>query len=335
MIKKRTIVLFAIIPSILGYAFAYNYQQGNTLSSTQVTYITNTIPVSDEIVLASQGDIFTLGTGTISHVTQKKKLSEPQVYGTLFLAVNNNKNYSSIVEVNQSGAIVKDLQSGNSDTIDTMTWYTDPAVSTLNKSVAFVSDRDRIKTNIPDNALFEQNLLTGNVSLIASPDPYSGGITHPIWHPSEPNIILYDYYQYDAQTLIPYSAIVEYDTQNHKTTSLTTENQNAYQASFSPDGKKIMFLSRSSDLSNVTLLIADFINDSISNVHSLGTGIFAYPMFSFTQNQIYFLEANGNSPYSLYHATVQNNTLKNMTPITIGSGISANSSYSVINVKNK
>lgn len=326
--KKRTILLFSIIPFIIGFLLAH-FQAKQSVNQTSSFSLSNIMP-SDTIVLSSKGNIYKLTQSNTSQITHDQNLIEPVVAGNLIIAVEKTTNYSSLFAYDTEGNKIDTLFSGKSENIDTMSWVTDPAVSPDQTSLAYVSDRDRLQTNIPDNALYLYNLSDKKLTNIAKPDPYSGGITHPTYDPINGNIILYDYYQYDPQTLIPYSTIEEYAQDTGVTTTLTFEDKNAYQQSFSPDGKQLLFVGRNGDTSTVTLYLADVTEKGLTNIHSLATGDFAYPTFSYTKNHIYFLQSEENNGYNLVTATTQNNKLTHILQITNGFQLLGNSSYTVI-----
>lgn len=329
--KKRIIILFTLIPFVLGYLTAYF--QGKPVHQA-LSFVTNNILSTDTIILSSNGDIYKLNQNTTTQLTQNQNLIEPVLAGNDIIAIEKTTNYSSLVMYDQTGKKLKTLFNGNSGNIDTMSWITDPSVSLSQHMLAYVSDKDKNQTQMPDNALYVMNLINGKSTNIANPASYSGGLAHPVFDPSDENIILYDYYQYDAQTLTPYSTIEEYNKQTGVITTLTFENKNAYQEAFSPDGRQILFLGRNNSLNTVTMYIANFASDKLSNIHALVVGDFAYPSFSYTNNHIYYLQAEGNKGYNLLTATVQNNKLMNAIPIVNGFQLLGNSSYMVVNNKN-
>ena len=328
--KKRTILLFSILPFLIGFCIAY--VQGKPIS-TAASFNTNTIQSTDSIILSSSGDVYTLTQNGVSQVTHNQKFIEPVFVGKNIIAVDKTTNYASLNLFDQQGNKIKTLFNGSSNSIDTMSWITDPAVNPAQDRIAYVSDKDRAQTNAPDNALYILNLSSGKSTNIAKPDPYSGGLAHPLFDPVDGNIVLYDYYQYDPQTLTPYSTIEQYDNSFSVITTLTYENKNAYQAAFSQDGKQLLFLGRNDNFNTVTLYIADFDSTTgLSNIHALALGDFAYPEFSMTKGHIYFLQAQGNTGYNLMTATIKNSKLTNIQTVISGSSLLGNSSYEVTKV---
>ncbi len=329
--KKRTILLFSILPFIIGFSLAYF--QGKPISHTTL-FNTNTVQSTDSIILSSNGDIYTLNHNGSTQMTHNQNLIEPALVGSNIVAIEKTTNYASLLMFNQQGDKIKTLFNGNSNNIDTMSWVTDPAVNPAQDRIAYVSDKDKVLTSVPDNALYILNTSTGKSTNIAKPDPYSGGLTHPIFDPVDGSIVLYDYYQYDPQTLTPYSTIEQYDNRTGLITALTYENKNAYQAALSPDGKQLLFLGRNDGSNTVTLYLADFdSNNGLSNIHALATGDLAYPEFSNTKGYIYFLEAQGSEGYDLMIATIQKNKLTTMRVVVSGNTLLGNSSYEVTKIK--
>jgi len=325
--KKRTIIICAILPFLAGFIISSGH--GRSISQETMFHINNILP-TDKILLSNNGDIYQLTSGNNKQITHNQNLIEPVSVKDNIAAIEKKTNYSSMILYNQSGDKVKTFFNGNSASIDAMSWATDPAVAPGGDRIAYVSDKDKDQTQVPDNALYLLNLSDGKSANIANPAGFSGGIAHPVFNPANSNILLYDYYQYDPETYLPYSSIEEYNKETGVITTLTFENKNAYQETFSPDGKQLIFLGRNNDANTATLYLADFASNSLSNMRALATGDLAYPTFSNTQNHIYYLKANVNSGYDLYTSTIEKNKLTNMLNITTGSQLSGNSSYSVV-----
>ena len=314
------------MPFILGLYVAHI----RSLPLPQVTMFSaeNVLP-TDVITLSNKGDIYKLTTNNTQQITHGQNLIEPVMVGNNFIAIVKKMNYASLNMYDALGNRVKTLFNGNSGNIDTMSWITDPAINEVNNKVAYVSDKDKQQTQVPDNALYVMDISDGKSTNIVKPDPYSGGIAHPVWNPANTNVLFYDYYQYDPQTLLPYATIEEYDKQTGLTTTFTFERQNAYQESISMDGGKMLFLGRNSNLNTVTLYIADITTSGLSHIHALLTGDIAYPTFSNTKDHIYYLNADANKGYNLVTATIQQNKLVHFLPIANGAQLAGNSSFSV------
>ena len=328
MIKKRTLILVAIIFILTGYFTAKNHNQ-NTSRMNQIQFYNSNIEPTDRITLVSSKNIYTLTSKKISQITNNTNLMEPISIGNNFAAIDKQTNYSSLVEYDSSGNRIKTLFDGNADKIDNMLWISDPAVNANGDKIAYVSDQNRISTGIPDNALFILNLLTNKTSTIALPDHYSGGIAHPVWDMANPNVLLYDYYQYTPITLEPYSTIMEYDRRTAYSFPLTTSKQNVFQSALSPDGKDILFLLRNGNGLDVSMYVGNFTSNGIRNEVKLTSGDFAYPVFSNTLGYIYYLSAQGNEEYNLFKAKIVKNKLTDITPITTNANLQGNSSYEI------
>ena len=326
--KKRVLLLFSIVPFTLGFLVAY--VQGKPTSHS-TSFAPNAIQPTDKITLINNGDIYALTQNGVEQITHGQHLLEPALVGSNYVSVEKTTNYSSMVLFDNQGNKIKTLFDGNSDKIDTMSWVTDPAINPAQNRIAYVSDKDKVDTNVPDNALYVLNVSTGKSTNIATPDPYSGGLADPVFDPVDGNIVLYDYYQYDPKTLTPYSTIEQYDNSSGLITTLTYENKNAYQQAISSDGKQLMFLGRNDGSNTVTLYIADFdASAGLSNIHALFTGDLAYPKFSNVKGVIYFMQAQGNNEYNLMTATVQKSKLNNIHSVISGNTLLGNSSYQVV-----
>ncbi len=328
MIKKRTFILVAIVFLLLGYFTASQHTQKKAQSSP-IQFYNSQLEPTDNIILTSSGNIYSLSAKNASQITKNTNLIEPITIGNNFAGVYKQTNYSSLIEYDSSGKEIKTLFDGNAQKIDNMLWITDPAIDPTQTQIAFVSDQNRLITGLPDNALFLLNLSSGKTSTIALPDHYSGGIAHPVWDMADPTVLLYDYYQYTPNTLEPYSTIMEYDTNTNNSFPLTSSSQNVFQSSLSPDGKHIMYLQRNSNGLDVSLYLADFSNNGITNPVKLASGDYAYPEFSYTLGYIYYLSADANDGYNLFKSKVVKNKLTDVTPLTTGSNLQGNSSYEI------
>ena len=326
--KKRVIVLFSVAPFLLGFAFAYFHH--HSLIKANTTFSTHVIEKTDKVVISSQGDIYTLTQSGSTQITQGQQVIEPIAFGNTFLAVNKMTNYSSLLQFNQNNPQTKVLFDGNSSKIDSMSWFIDPAYSPSGNLLAFVSDKDKVLTNIPDNALFVHNTQNEKTTMLVKPYPYSGGIANPVWDPTNTHILLYTYYEYDPKTLSPYSVIQEYNFTTGETTDLTVENENALQAAFSPDGTHLLFLGRNADGYTMNMYLADFSGGQLNNTQKIASGDFAYPRFSFTNGYIYFLQAQGDVGYNLMTAQVKQNKLTHIQAVTSGDELLGSSSFDVV-----
>lgn len=325
-------IIFALIPLIGGYFFA---SATHTTKKPQKVvpsmFHTKAVLPADRVTFVAGGTIVSLThTGETTIQTNHLTLIEASPLGENYIGIDKQTNYASLDEFSPKGILLRTLQNGNTGkVIDNMDWYTDPAISPDQKEIAFVSDRDKQRTNVPDNALFVENLATNTVKKLAKPLPHSGGIADPVWDPANPHIITYDYYEYD-QHFNPYSVIDEYNTKTQQTTQLTTSKQNAYQGAFSPNGKQFIFLERNNNITPI-MYIADVTANGLTHIQRIATGDFAYPKFSLTKNHIYYLEAQENNGYDLYTATITNGNLTNTTAISTGEQLLANSGFVVSN----
>src|SRR5579872_6745660 len=200
MIKKRTLFLFAIAPLILGFMLA-NFQAKPKTQNVPLSFATGNILPNDQITLSVSGNIYKLNNSGSKQEILGQNLIEPVNINGSVVAVSKTTNNSSLIMFSENGEKLKTLFNGNSQSIDDMSWATDPASSPTRDRIAYVSDKDKGQTLVPDNALYVLNLATGKSTHIAKPYPYSGGIAHPTFDPQNPNILLYDYYQYDPDTL--------------------------------------------------------------------------------------------------------------------------------------
>jgi len=303
--KKMLIAFFAVNclgAFLVGFSFA-RYKDLHRKPKVITEKRINAIAPGDRLVLTKDENIFSLTHGKTTQITYDQHVSEPVATSSGYFAIEKKRNYSSLLLFDAHGALAQTFLDGSSPKIDHMFWVTEPAVSPDEKKIAFVSDRNRGQSGNPDNALFVQDIVQGTPQLIVRPIPYSGGIANPMWDP-QMHFLLYTSYTYDTLTLEPYSIIQLYDMKTRTMTDLTTEEQNAFQATISPDAKKLLFLSRNKDKNTVTLYSADFADKQMTNPRALTTGDLAYPRFSNTPDRIYYLHASENSDYTLMTAEI-------------------------------
>jgi hypothetical protein len=330
MKKIRAFIIFALLPLLGGYAYASHLHMQKSHPNSSLGFNTDAILPTDRITFAEKGSIISLTqTGASAIPTGHAQLIEGSPIGGNFVGVDKQTNYSSLDEFSPSGSLINTLLNGNTGDIDTMDWFTDPAVSPNMQELALVSDKNKDVTNVYDNALFIEKLSNSHLQKIADPIPGSGGIAHPVWDPANADILTYDYYEYD-QNYNPYSVIDEYNLSTQATSLLTTRQQNAYQGSFSPDGKYFIFLERNNNITAV-MYLANVTANGLSGAHSIASGDFAYPEFSRTANHIYYLAAQDNSDYDLYTAELKNGVLTAITPISTDEQLLGNSGFTVTN----
>ncbi len=330
--KKRLLLIYSIIPLFLGYFVAANLTKNSQHTSSEATsFVQRNIIANDKLMLSINGSIFSVSQKNETKLISSQNEIDPVFINGSIITVLRNTNYSSIQKFESNGVYQNTLLSGDADSIDSMDWFTDPSVNRTNSRIAYVSDKDKSQTGIPDNALYVLNPSTGKSTQIENPYPYSGGIANPTWNPDKNNSndILYDYYEYDPNTLQPYSVLHLYSNQTGLVTTLTTEKQNAFQASFSPDGKQIVFLGRNDDSTLVNLYLANYSNGQLQNARIISKGDFAYPTFSSNPSFIYMLESTGNQSYDLYSSQIKGNSLINLNQITQNAMLDGNSFFDV------
>jgi Tol biopolymer transport system component len=327
---KRALIITSVtaLPLAVGFIFSSYRSNASVPTTGKISENHSQISPSDTITISSQGAILTLDSKGTSKITAGPGLINPVWANGSLIAELKSTNYSSIELFSQNGSLQKKLVDGSNRILDNNKWAAEPAVSQDGTLMAYVSDKNRFTTGVPDNELFLESLTTGKTRLIASPNAYTGGITNPRFNPTNSSQIAYSFYQYDSSNN-PLSTIMLSDTTTGKAQILTTEKQNAYQQDFSFDGRKMAFLGRSNDLPEVTLYIADFNGSSLTNIKSIYTGDIAYPRFSFDGKSIYFLQAIKNTGYNLYKAEIGTDTVKNITQITSGQALNGDSSFEV------
>lgn len=328
MIKTRSILILTIIPLAIGYLFAMVQTPKSITNGKNHTLDIRTSEIlpTDMITLSEQGDIISITHNEVKDRTQNQHLIEPVRFGSSYLAIDKQTNYASLIEFSQSGNMSKILVNGNTGNVDTDTWIADIAVRPNKQDIVFVSDKDRLQTQISDNVLYDMNIKSGKTTVLARPNPGSGGIAHPVWNPVDADMLLYDFYAYDEASQ-PYSTIIAYNIKTGVRIPLTTGKDNAYQASISPDGKEVVYLERNSD-NTVDMYIADVTPEGLRNIKSIANGDFAYPVFSYTQNHIYFLKAQGNEAYSLYTGTISHGKFTNVSALS-GPQLSGSSGFTI------
>lgn len=328
-IKKLLIVVaLSILPFALGFALSSWRSGAQAATVGKISENHSAVSSTDRLTISSSGDIINLDSSGYAKVVAGQSLIDPVWSSSSLIAVAKSTNFSQINLYDSTGSLNKKLFDGSSKNIDFNKFATDPATSSDGTMLAYVSDKNHLTTGVPDNALFVENLATARTQLLVTPFAYTGGISTPRFDPANPLLITFTSYQYDSSQN-PVSFIMLTNSQTKKTSTLTTATQNAYQQDFSPDGTKIIFLSRHDVLPQVTLTIADFDGTAISNAHDLYTGQIAYPRFSFDGKSIYFLQSVKNSGFDLFEGVLSNASLKNIDHVTSGSALNGDSSYEV------
>jgi Tol biopolymer transport system component len=323
-----TVIFITVLPLALGFIFSSYQSSASTNTTGKISENHSNIPSSDQIVLASRGVVLKLESNVSTKVTENLGLIDPVWSKGSLIAVLKSTNYSSIGLFSSDGTLQKKLFDGSSKLIDNSKWVSDPAVSSDGSQLAYVSDKNRFVTGVPDGALFLESLATGKARLIESPNAYTGGITTPRFDPVSPNLVAYSFYQYSSSNN-PFSTVQIIDTNTGKVRELTNEKQNAFQEDFSPDGTKMIFLGRQNELPDLNMYIADFNGVALSNIRIIHKGDLAYPRFSFNGQNVYFLQATKNHGYDLYKADVSPDSIRNVTQITSGEALNGDSSFDV------
>src|SRR5579872_2090362 len=98
MIKKRSLLLFTIVPLLLGVFIANNNLKNQKIATPPFNINTSSIPKADEIIISIKGDIYDLKNGSSSQITHGQNLIEPLKFNNSFIAVYKTVNYSSILQ---------------------------------------------------------------------------------------------------------------------------------------------------------------------------------------------------------------------------------------------
>ncbi len=339
--KVFVVGIFVGVPLVAGFLTS-KYVATHHFSSTPAAKVVHVWP-SDQLTISTSFGIDQLTPSGEKTLITAPNLLSPVASSGGIIAISRSQNYAAMAQFDAAGNLVKTLLDGDHQNFDKMIWVGDPELSPDQKSVVFVSDKDRYNTGLSDNAVYSLDLSSGNFTLLAKPTYLTGGLANPIFVPAQATTsaqanspqLLVTSYQNDHTTFLPYSILQLVDLKTHATTDLTSENQNAFQPSFSADGKQLLFLSRDGEGAQVKLQLADFVENQLTNIRTLATGQFAYPKFSFTNGQIYYLAADKNSPFHLFTASISADSLElvNQQQVTTKEALPADSSYQVLQVR--
>lgn len=324
------------------FIFLITFSLGFATSKYFATHRTSSKPMNvvkvwptDQLIYANSTGLVKLTAQGESVLVTAPQLSSPVVISSPsagVIAISRGQNFSSLLSFDQQGNLNKTLLAGDQQNFDKMIWVADPSISPDQKTLAFVSDKDRYTTGQVDNGIYLLDRSSGKMSQLSQPTFLTGGFANPMFNPQDANQLLVTNYQYNHTTFAPYSMLQLFDLKKQTSVDLTTELQNAYQPSFSSDGKQLLFLSRDTESNQVKLMLAAVENQQLSNVQTLATGQFAYPRFSNSEGKIYYLTAEKNSEFHLETAIISNQSLINRQQITTSAPLSATSAYWVAGV---
>jgi len=203
--------------------------------------------INGTIAFAKDGEIWAFNGSSAKQITNLAGAADPDWSpdGTSLAFDKQDKNSADLYVMSYPGGSMKALSNNsNSRVVENNFWEMQPAWSPDGSTLAYVSDRGRLKSGTLDPAAWRITLSGGTRTQLNNPSQYAGGIDFPRWRPGHPNELIYTSWTYDAQTLEAYGQLVLQDTQSNRTVSLTPANESSFHASWSPDGSTIVYVKR-------------------------------------------------------------------------------------------
>jgi Tol biopolymer transport system component len=160
-------------------------------------------------------------------------------------------------------------------------------------SLAYISDRARLKNGTLDPAAWRLTLSNSARVQVSTTNQYTGGVDFPRWRPGRGADLLYTLWAYEPQTLAPYGQLILQDTVSNQKQALTPAGQTAFQPSWSPDGSYIAFITRNGNQDDVSIMPVSNVAPAISvatptatasagsdAVRTIFQGVAAHPVWS-------------------------------------------------------
>lgn len=224
--------------------------------------------------------------------------------GTHIAYAVRQKNFSDIGIMNADGTNQTLLTHDQSPNVQDNLWAAMPTWSPDGAQLVFSSDRGKQEPNI-DLRLWELTLSTRAYRQVSVPELQAGGDADAQFRPGHPGQVVYTRWAYDSSATAAYAVLVLHDLNSGTYTTLTSPKETAFQPAWSPDGKTLAFIRRTTngDALYVAPVPATVTADITVKATLLESGVNAQPAWSPDGSTIAYI-AEDNNQFDLFDVGV-------------------------------
>jgi Tol biopolymer transport system component len=202
--------------------------------------------IQGKLAFSRDGNIWVYAGSGAREVTTVAGAADPDWSpdGSILAFDKQDKNSADLYTLPYPQGQPRALSNNTNRVVENNLWEMQPDWSPDGLSLAYASDRGRIKTGVLDPGIWRVTLASGARVQLAGPRPYSGGIDFPRWRPGHASQLVYTSWAYDAQSLLPYGQLTLQDANTNRSQDLTPPNETVLQPAWSPDGAYLAFVKR-------------------------------------------------------------------------------------------
>ncbi len=238
-------------------------------------------PASRYVLLyVAGGDVWETDGERSTRMTQDGSVMQPAFTGDLLVYVERAKNRSDLW-LAEEGRSPRQLTQNASPIIDWNRWIFQPVPVPGDLRLYVISDYDKAGAGPGSMAIWRLNLRDMSYRQITYPQSYTGGDQDTAVNPQKPEQIVFTRYSYLSSGQLAEQLFWQ-DTSQRGAIALTSTEEHARQAAFSPDGARLAFVQAAGAGENLfvgRLDIADG-KPQLAEVQQVAEGMIAQPVWS-------------------------------------------------------
>jgi Tol biopolymer transport system component len=205
------------------------------------------VAVSGRLYLAKGRTLYRFSGTRLTKLLPGTSLKDPAVSadGTRLAFARLQGESSTIVVSDASGQNQQAITPASAP--EGALWAFEPAFDSNAQRIVFLTDRGKRPSspaNLQPNDLgvWTQQLAGGQLRRLASPVPYTGGDSDPLFRPHTGDQVVYTTYLYGGAPLEPVARLTWMSTTTGQTVYLSPDGARNFQPAFSPDGAFMAFI---------------------------------------------------------------------------------------------
>jgi hypothetical protein len=247
------------------------------------------------------GNVWVAGGNTPQQLTGDGSVGQPALGDEGLAFVEHTRNASEVWLASSDGP-PRLITRTSAPSASESHWASQPTFVPGRQRLFVVGDFNKASTGPGDLAVWEVGLDQAQPVQITSPPAYSGGDQDVTVNPLDARQIIFTRYAYVGEQLA--EQLQWLDVSNDKLVALTSSDQSARQASFSPDAREVAFVQQGSGAQEdlyVAALDTSSGHAQLVDARQVATGMVANPVWTSDGNTLGYvaLTANGFQLWSV------------------------------------